>query len=858
MSTITKKTIDAFIKRGIGEEMAKKIVERGYNLSRIKKANEEKLLKDLGPELALEVAKKVLGKKRYKQFKNKMDDIEKEGKKIERKKEGAKKKNVAKKIVKKPKAITKDQCDLGVVFTISEVEDIESLKKIVDGKGKGLWGNNFKINAASFSFPLTGYIYSTSQKKGVKHKVIISEIYSNKIDDPEMLIEKQREGEYGSYFLISEIIPLVDTMKITNLVSPKEKKINSARNYSKILIYEGELLPKDWLTTDKYEKKKTIPTMKEKLNLIWAEMNEEKINDYIAFLKKSNKNAVMPIDFTFNAKRFDYPIKGFISIGRKIKHFATITSVEKYNKETKSIDEKAIPKKYQKNSKVFFNISDIKELDETKQLVHFVNAKGKTPKAVRTYIAIVGHPQKETQISSDKIKVITPKAKEVTKHKVKIKTVTLPTIKPKIMKIVKKNKLNLPKEEIKRIGLKFGQVVMGKGELEKKIEAYHTIFSAKENVKELIPIKTLDELVDKIIKYTPSTDQLRGIIENIHTVWKDKLMHPYESCGIVSAQSIGEPGTQMTMRTFHYAGVAEINVTLGLPRLIEIVDARRIPSTPTMSIYFMDDIKMDKAKVTKITREIEESYLMDVAKFETNLTQMNILIKLDKGKMRKKAVTTDDVKNCILNNRIRGIARARTKLEIEDKKNGDLILKSEEMSYKHLQSLLEGIKELRIRGIVNIKRCIVKREKNEGYVVHTVGSNLGEVLEIEGVDITRTSTNNMREIYEVLGVEAARNSIIKEAQGTLSEQGLKVDIRHIMLVADIMTKTGNIRPIGRHGISGKKDSVLARAAFEISTQTLLMAALKGEVDKLDGIAENIIVGQTVATGTGKVELGFKP
>jgi DNA-directed RNA polymerase subunit A" len=143
-------------------------------------------------------------------------------------------------------------------------------------------------------------------------------------------------------------------------------------------------------------------------------------------------------------------------------------------------------------------------------------------------------------------------------------------------------------------------------------------------------------------------------------------------------------------------------------------------------------------------------------------------------------------------------------------------------------------------------------------VVYTEGSNLEKVLEIQYVDKKRTSTNSIMEIYEALGIEAARNSIINEATRTLDEQGLTVDIRHIMLVADLMTNDGDVKAIGRHGISGRKSSVLARAAFEITSTHLLRAGITGEVDTLEGVVENIIVGQPVTVGTGAVNLVWAP
>ncbi len=173
--------------------------------------------------------------------------------------------------------------------------------------------------------------------------------------------------------------------------------------------------------------------------------------------------------------------------------------------------------------------------------------------------------------------------------------------------------------------------------------------------------------------------------------------------------------------------------------------------------------------------------------------------------------------------------------------------------------IYEAAKAAKIKGIDGITRAVLARDEKTGrwYIV-TEGSNLKEVLKVPSVDAERTMTNSILEIGEVLGIEAARNSIIKEAKGTLGEAGLNVDTRHIMLVSDLMTNDGAVKAIGRHGISGRKSSVLARAAFEITAPHLLRAAMNGEVDNLEGVAENIIVGQPVTLGTGAVNLVYSP
>jgi DNA-directed RNA polymerase subunit A" len=184
-------------------------------------------------------------------------------------------------------------------------------------------------------------------------------------------------------------------------------------------------------------------------------------------------------------------------------------------------------------------------------------------------------------------------------------------------------------------------------------------------------------------------------------------------------------------------------------------------------------------------------------------------------------------------------------------------VEGEDRPYKTIQQIAADAKKTQIKGISEISRVVLRKEA-EGYVIYTEGSNLAKVMKVDGVDTTRTTTNNFREIYDVLGIEAARNAIMNEAHRTLLEQGLTVDIRHLMLVSDVMTVDGSIRAIGRHGISGEKSSVLARAAFEITVNHLLEAGMQGEVDPLEGVAENIIVGQPVSLGTGAVNLVMKP
>jgi len=359
-----------------------------------------------------------------------------------------------------------------------------------------------------------------------------------------------------------------------------------------------------------------------------------------------------------------------------------------------------------------------------------------------------------------------------------------------------------------------------------------------------LPQRVKDNLLRELNNVKLTQKQFDEIIKRTMAVYDYSKIEAGEAAGVVSAQSIGEPGTQMTMRTFHYAGVAEINVTLGLPRLIEIVDARKNPSTPMMTIFLEKDYAFDRDKARELAWKIEATYIGVLGSMSTDITDMKIVVELNKKALLQRNMTVKEVSDKI-----------NEELDVSSYINGDtLIMKPEEPSYRQLLQLVKSVHSVILKGIKGIKRVVIRKEENGEYVLYTEGSTLKEVLAIDGVDPTRTRTNNVNEIYEVMGIEAARAALIHEATETLKEQGLNVDVRHIMLVADIMTVDGEVKPIGRHGISGEKASVLARAAFEVTVSHLLDSGIAGDVDELRGVTENVIVGQPIKLGTGNVIL----
>jgi len=360
-----------------------------------------------------------------------------------------------------------------------------------------------------------------------------------------------------------------------------------------------------------------------------------------------------------------------------------------------------------------------------------------------------------------------------------------------------------------------------------------------------LPKNILDTLHKELEVTKVTKKQLEEIIRRVVEGYEYACIEACEAAGVVSAQSIGEPGTQMTMRTFHYAGVAEINVTLGLPRLIEIVDARKNPSTPMMSVHLNEDYARDRDKARKLAWNIEATHISHLGSLSTDITEMALMIELNEKVITQREITPDEV-----------AGKLEEELGLTVLIDGNVLtVRPENESYRELLQLGKNVENVTLKGISDIKRVVIRKEDTiDEYVLYTEGSSLKQIADLDGVDMTRSTTNNINEIYEVFGIEAARNSIIKEATDTLREQGLSVDVRHIMLVADIMTVDGEVKAIGRHGISGEKASVLARAAFEVTVNHLLDAGTRGDIDELRGVTENVIVGQPIQLGTGHVKL----
>ncbi len=783
----------------------------------------------------------------------------------------ANKKGVNKKLKSGVKAIEQMKLSKGIVWSADQSESDKHYQHYKK-KNKVIWATNFQINPERMKFPMWGFLYV--RKKGVHYLVEIKDIqYFQKPKNPsksekKLMPKSRHDNKYLTYIELKTMEKLPEYFPLETLQSPEGKQIKSARNYTKVLIpprekvvdYLKEKRDEMGLAPVEYkkskEKKEPKKVKKNELGIIWTAESKDLIEEYFKKYKKGKKREVAwGTHFQINPKHFEFPMIAYVNVKNKgVKYKVVIDEIKSQKKETappKGYKSK-MPKKFKDNKYMtYIKVSEVEEIPTYIELGRFKNPKGNSVRSARNYTRIVDVFDPFEVAKKEKKKKGKRKKMRYEGEEGIIICPPLPSLEGDLKKLAKDQKISMPDDVFMYLGRKFY------GKKEKKwLKKYLKVQDQVRNVvkKEGVSMseQMIETLSERLIHYKVAKKNIPKAVKYILARYEARIIDPHEAVGVIAAQSIGEPGTQMTMRTFHYAGVAEINVTLGLPRLIEIVDARRKPSTPMMELHLLPKYRDDEPSVREIVTEIELTRMDHIADIEVSADSMSILIKPKEKELEKKLVTFEEIGEILKS--------ALKKCKIEARKEGKKDVYEigiEAPSFVKLLSVFSKLTDLKIKGLNGVKRVIIKKE-DEGFVLYTEGSNLKGVFTVKGLDYSRVSTNSLTEIYDVLGIEAARNAVIREAYKTLSEQGLSVDIRHIMLVSDVMTNDGSVRAIGRHGISGEKSSILARAAFEITSTHLLTAGLIGERDELAGVAENIIVGQPVTLGTGAIGLVYSP
>ncbi|CAL8106654.1 unnamed protein product [Orchesella dallaii] len=364
------------------------------------------------------------------------------------------------------------------------------------------------------------------------------------------------------------------------------------------------------------------------------------------------------------------------------------------------------------------------------------------------------------------------------------------------------------------------------------------------------------DMKDYVSKNVFRSQQLVSFLRDCWEKYFRSRMEPATAVGALAAQSIGEPGTQMTLKTFHFAGVASMNITLGVPRIKEIINAAKNISTPIIEARLVAE---DPELGVRVKNQLQKTTLKEVCDRIEEILLPNdffLLVHLSRKKLEKKHLTPDQVSQALMKNlkfkqhdAIRVIDNLLCIFPMDTAKSS---------SYFVAQNLLRILPKTQVSGTPGINRAIVSSNADNTYKILAEGENFRGVLTSRGVAFAKSTTNNIAQIQNVLGIEAARSSIIREIQYTMESHGMSVDKRHLTLVADLMTCRGEVLGITRHGLAKMKESVLMLASFEKTADHLFEAAYHGQKDVIAGVSESIIMGLPAALGTGCMEIMEKP
>lgn len=350
-----------------------------------------------------------------------------------------------------------------------------------------------------------------------------------------------------------------------------------------------------------------------------------------------------------------------------------------------------------------------------------------------------------------------------------------------------------------------------------------------------------------------------------------KNEHYMSPVGPLAAQSIGEPGTQMTLKTFHFAGAMSMNITLGVPRLKEIINATEKISTSIIDIT-LESEKMaqsnfkesEKAKI--LIEPIFFKNIIDELKIIYSKEKIEAQISLNFAKIRKigEAFSLKGEKILVEKIFFDIISEIKSFLKIEEvyyeKELIIISLRSEIL--QTVYKIKKEMPEIKIFGMKNIKKVLIKESESgdQKYSLVAEGNDFHKILGLNFVETAKT--NNIIEIYTVLGIEAARCAIFNEIVFTLKSHGISIRPEHISLLSDTMCVEGTVNGATRYGIVKNrkyfdeeyKISPFMMASFEQTAEYLYGAASGNINDNLRGMSEQIIMGKKIELGTGSVDL----
>ena len=449
-------------------------------------------------------------------------------------------------------------------------------------------------------------------------------------------------------------------------------------------------------------------------------------------------------------------------------------------------------------------------------------------------------------------------------------------------------------------------------------------YKDEQTFKYLLKTALLDYLAPKrcIFEYKIGKEIFNKIMNECSLAFKKAMIEPGEMVGIVAAQSVGEPTTQMTLNTKHFAGVASKGTgNMGVPRIKELLNYSKNIKTPKMNIYLKPEYIEDKRVANLITSHLkyvsiqelvktaqiyfkpnikkgnDESKLLDedgvenpffVNNQKTDLNNLPFVIRLviDRQKMHEKEVTLIDIKTKFIifwnNNFVDFKNMKKQEKELILKITKCAILANYDTSTNpviHIRFSMSNynfdllkdffnivLDKITLKGIEKIQGAEFGSERllsfnddgsydvKKQYVIYTDGINLKDIRYIKGIDLNKTVANDIYTIYHTYGIEAVRTALIQEYNNAYESGGSSINYHHLSILVDIMTHTGGITSIDRHGMNRLDTDPLARASFEKTIEQLILAGIFNETDFMRSVSSRIMAGRVIKGGTGMCEV----
>lgn len=363
------------------------------------------------------------------------------------------------------------------------------------------------------------------------------------------------------------------------------------------------------------------------------------------------------------------------------------------------------------------------------------------------------------------------------------------------------------------------------------------------------------------------------------------LIQPGEAVGILCAQSIGERQTQLTLNSFHSAGLAIQTVVSGVPRFLELLNATREPKVSSnifhiktevdhplrireilshhlVSISFQDLVK----GVSFFSDRVEEVWFGAFENVYTNEFRdyrYGLTISLDTEKLYQYHIPMTLIKDKLES------AYADLVIVFSPVYVGqlDIFVDTQDIVYpfnaeempsfltpdNYIQVFLEDVvkpklMEIHICGIPNILKYHIR--KMGKWVIETEGTNYPEILGLSCIDAATATSTNMWDIYDTFGIEAVREFLVNEFKNVVSADGTFINPAHILLLVDIMTHQGTINSISRYGMKKEQTGVLTRSSFEESLDQFCKAGYTAEKEPIKAVSAAIMCGKRSRIGTG--------